>query len=174
MGCLLNNHTGDFSVFFLHQFTVSFPKTVPETPYLGVCIQTTHFTYSLGGIEITQLSACFYPHGPQYDFGVASYHFCSILTSMLTLMTPIRMSQPECLSLQREKQCACSQMVRNSNIQLEPQPKPNGTIKIQLIFNQDRKKEQLHALCLFPWRPINLNGINEYICDIFICSSQAW
>lgn len=63
---------------------------------------------------------------------------------------------------------------KNSNIQLEPQPKPNGMIKIQLIFNQDRKKKQLHGLCLFPWRPINLNGINEYICDIFICSSQAW
>lgn len=31
------------------------------------------------------------------------------------------------------------------------------------------QKKQLRCLCLFPWKPVNLNGINEYICDISIC-----
>lgn len=145
MGCLLNNHTGDFSVCFFFFFTsvqslVSFPKTVPETPYLGFCIQTTQFTYSLGGIEITQLCACFYPHGPYYDLGVASRPFYSILTSMRTFLTPIRRVSAR-MSSSAERKAVCMQPNgKNSNIQLEPQPKPNGTIKIQLIFNQDRKK----------------------------------
>lgn len=34
-------------------------------------------------------------------------------------------------------------------------------------FTLGQKKLKLSCVCLFPWKPINLNGITEYICDIF-------
>lgn len=100
-------------LFFLHWFTVLsvFPRLFQKP--LSRLLHSNHSIHlSTWRHRNNPIICLFYPQRPQYDFGVTSCHFYSILTSMRTFLTPIRMSQPEYLPLQREKQCACSQMVK--------------------------------------------------------------
>lgn len=177
MGCLLNNHTGDFWVcffFYIDSQSCQFSQDCSRNP-LSRLLHLNHsihlFTWRHRNNPIICL---FYTHRPQYDFGVTSCHFYSILISVHTFLTPIRMSQPEYLPLQREKQCACSQMVKIPIFNQSLNRSSMEWLRFNWFLTRTERKKQLHGLCLFPWRPINLNGINEYICDIFICSSQAW
>lgn len=36
-----------------------------------------------------------------------------------------------------------------------------------MIYTRTKEKRKLDCLRLFPWKPINLNGITEYICVFF-------
>lgn len=50
--------------------------------------------------------------------------------------------------------------------QLETQPNLMAGLRFNWFTLGQKKK--LSCFCRFPWKPINLNGITEYICDFFI------